>query len=142
VSAEPETGPGPDAEGWHGWTMPWPPPTTIVVMAEVTDTFLWNRSPDRDPFADDYVLHPEVLGVTTGLAERLTSWNDRYGVDMVDAAWWDEGWSLAHDLQREFARRGVDVEVLFHEVDGHERAVRDGRRRPRRSGPGSSRGTS
>ena len=41
--------------------MPSPPPTVIVVMAEVTDAFLWNRSPDR-AFADDYVLNPEVLG--------------------------------------------------------------------------------
>jgi hypothetical protein len=128
VLPEPNTEPWPDAGGRQGWMMPWPPPTVIVVMAEWTGTFLWNRSPDRAVFADDYVLDPEVLGLTTRLAERLTSWNDRYGMGTINAAWWDEGWSLAQDLQHEFDRRGLEVEVLYHDFDGEERATRDGRR--------------
>jgi hypothetical protein len=130
VFPEPQTEPWPDAGGWQGWTMPWPSPTVIVVMAEHTGTFLWNRSadPGRAPFADDYVLEPEVLGVTARLAERLVAWNDRYGRGLINAAWWAEGWSLAQELQHEFDRRGLDVEVLFHDVDGQERAIRDGRR--------------
>ena len=44
------------SESWPGWSMDWPPPTVVVVMAEAAGTALWNRSPDRDPFADDYVL--------------------------------------------------------------------------------------
>ncbi|TFV86544.1 hypothetical protein [Blastococcus sp. CT_GayMR16] len=128
VLPEPNTEPSPDAEGWQDWTMPWPPPTVIVVMAEWTGTFLWNRSPDRAVFADDYVLDPEVLGLTIRLAERLTSWNDRYGTGTINAGWWDEGWSLAQDLQHEFDRRGLEVEVLYHDFDGQERSTRDGRR--------------
>jgi hypothetical protein len=108
-----------------------PPPTVVVVMAEVTGTFLWNRSPDRDPFADDYVLDEEVLGVTPELAEQLSAWNARYGSGMISDVWWDEGWSSAGELQREFDRRDLGVEVLFHDVDGRERAVGDWRRRPR-----------
>ena len=100
-------------------------------MAEVTGTFLWNRSPDRDPFADDYVLDEEVFGVTPELAEQLSSWNARYGSGMVSDAWWDEGWSLARLLQREFDRRGLGVQVRFHDVDGREPAVEVRSRRPR-----------
>ena len=138
VLSEPKTEPWPDAAGWQGWTMPWPPPTVIVVMAEWTDVFLWNRSPDRDPFADDYVLGPVTLGVSPGLAQRLSAWNAKYGGgdanDPVenDAAWWDEGLALAQELQREFDGRGLVLEVLYHDQHGQELPVRDRPRRPGR----------
>lgn len=111
--------------------MAWPPPTVVVVMAEAAGTALWNRSPDRDAFADDYVLDDGVLGVTPQLAGQLEAWNGRYGRDGNDSAWWDEGWSLASRLQREFDGRGLVVEVRFHDVDGREPAVGNRRRRPR-----------
>lgn len=105
--------------------MDWSPPTVIVVMAEWTDAFLWNRSPDRDPFADDYVLDPETLGVSPGLTARLRAWNGRYP---AGGARPEEGRALAYDLQAEFDRRQLNVEVLYHEEDGTERPVRE---RPR-----------
>lgn len=124
VLPERKTEPWPDAEGWPGWTAPWPPPTVIVVMAEWTDAFLWNRSPGRYDFDAEYVLDPDILGLSPRLTERLRAWNDRYSVDAARASWIDEGWALAHDLQREFDRRGVDVEVLYHEGGDEERPVR------------------
>jgi hypothetical protein len=133
VEPEPVTRPWPDAGDWHGWTMPWPPPTVVVVMAEWTDTFLWNRSPNRAQFAADYVLDPEVLGVSPRLTERLRAWNDRYHVDAAKTSWVEEGWALAHDLQREFDGRGLDVEVRYHDRDGEERPV-SGHPRSRTSG--------
>lgn len=111
--------------------MDWPPPTVVVVMAE-HGPFLWNGSPDRDRFADDYVLDEEVLGVSPQLAERLAAWNARYGFDGMDDAWWDEGWSAARELRREFEQRGLRVQVLFHDVDGRRSAVGDRSRPPRR----------
>jgi hypothetical protein len=122
---ETKTEPWPDAAGWQGWTMPWPPPTVVAVMAEWTDVFLWNRSPapDRALWADDYVLDPEVLGVSPRLTERLRAWNDRYSVDAAKSAWVEEGWALAHDLQRESDGRGLAVEVRYHDSDGQERPV-------------------
>ena len=111
--------------------MEWPPPTVVVVMAEAAGTALWNRSPGRDPFAESYVLDAEVLGVAPELAAQLEAWNGRSDWDGNDPAWWDEGWTLARQLQREFDRRGLSVEVLFHDVDGREPAVGDRRRRPR-----------
>lgn len=122
------------SHAWPGWAMDWPPPTVVLVMAEAAGTALWNRSPDRDPFADDYVLDAEVLGVTPELAEQLDAWNVRYdwNGNGNDPAWWDEGWLLARLLQREFDSRGLVVRVLFHDADGREPAVEDRRRRPRR----------
>jgi hypothetical protein len=104
--------------------MPWPPPTVVVVMAEWTDAFLWNRSPNRAQCADDYVLDPDVLGVSPRLTERLRAWNDRYHLDGGTTSWVEEGWTLAHDLQLEFEGRGLDVDVRYHDRDGVERSVR------------------
>ena len=138
VLPEPKTEPWPDAGNWPGWMMPWPPPTVIVVMAEWTDTCLWNRSPNREPFADDYVLDPVTLGVSPALAQRLRSWNLKFAggdanhpVDN-DAAWSDEGLALAQELQREFDARDLGVEVLYHGQQGKELPVRDRPRRARR----------
>ena len=103
--------------------MPWPPPTVVVVMAEWTDAFLWNRSPDRAPWADDHVLDPDVLRISPRLTERLRAWNDRYSVGAATAAWIEEGWALAQDLQTEFDGRRLDVEVRYHDGDGEERLV-------------------
>ena len=128
---EPKTEPWPDEGGWTGWTMPWRPPTVIVVMAEWTDVFLWNRSPNRDPGADDYVLGPRLLGVSSSLAERLRAWNNRYGSDPeseqpVSVDWNREGLALAQELQREFDAREISVQVLYHDnLDEQERPVRD-----------------
>ncbi|MEI4273725.1 hypothetical protein TEK04_18550 [Klenkia sp. LSe6-5] len=47
----------------------------------------------------------------------------------MPAAWVDEGWTLAQDLQREFDARGLDVEVRYHDADGFEPAVRGRRQR-------------
>jgi hypothetical protein len=137
VFPESKTEPWPDAGNWLGWTKPWRPPRVIVVMAEWTDAFLWNRSPDREPFADDYVLDPVTLEISPGLTQRLRSWNARFGGDANDPvendeAWWDEGLALAQELQREFDGRDLAVEVLYHGRQGQELPVRD---RPRRAHP-------
>ena len=123
------TDPWPDAGNWTGWIQPWPPPSVVVVMAEHGDVVLWNRSPGRDPWRDSYTLDPQVLGVSAPLTDRLRRWNERYGIHEMPATWVDEGWMLAHDVQREFDARGLDVEVRYHDADGSEPAVR-GRRRP------------
>ncbi len=112
--------------------MPSPPPTVVVLMAEWTDAYLWNPSPRHDPFADDYLLDPEVLGVSPRLIERMSAWNSRFGVDAPTAAWWDEGLTLAQHLQREFDSRELTVEVLYHDRDGQELSVRSRPRFPRR----------
>jgi len=125
---EPPTEPWPFPGAWHGWAQPWPPPTVVVVMAEHGDAVLWNRSPVRATWLDDYVLAPDVLGLSARLAERLRDWNDRYPAGSRSGTWVDEGWALAHDVQREFDARGLDVEVRYHDGDGSEPAVR-GRRR-------------
>ena len=107
-------------------------PTVVVLMAE-HGPFLWNRSPVRDPFADDYVVDPAELGVSPGLVEAMTEWNDRYqGLAPTDLdrpsreaeeAWVRDGLHLAYRLQHEL---GPDVEVRYHQ-DGDERPV-SGRR--------------
>lgn len=115
---------------WPGWSGDWTPPTVVVVMGEWGGTGLWNRSPFeyRDWSADDYVLEPELLGVSARLAARLTDWNERFGDGT--AAWRDEGWAIARDLQREFDARDLAVEVLVHGGRGEGTPVRD---RPWRS---------
>lgn len=121
----------PDSAGWPGWTMPWPPPTVIVVAAEWSAGCLWNGPPreDRDLNCDDYVLEPEVLGLSPSLTKRLEVWNDGIGHPekwSAPASWNREGLVLAQALQREFDARGISVEVLYHDnnVGGH-RPVRD-----------------
>lgn len=122
----------PHEPAWPKWNMPWRPPTVIVVMAEWTDVFLWNRSPVRDPFAGDYVLDPDVLGVSSSLTERLRAWNDRYGGQASESregtfvTWNREGLALAQELQREFDAREVSVQIVYHDnLDQKERPVRD-----------------
>ena len=120
----------PDAVGWPGWHMPWAPPTVIVVMAEWSDSCLWNRSPahERNSNWDDSMLEPEVLGVSPELAKRLEAWNDRLGAPeswSAPASWNRDGLVLAQALQREFDARGIAVEVLYHDnKDNRERPVR------------------
>lgn len=121
----------PDAVGWPGWHMPWAPPTVIVVMAEWSASCLWNRSPahERDRGWDDYMLEPEVLGVSPELAERLEAWNGGLGHSdswSAPAFWNRDGLVLAQALQREFDGRGIAVEVLYHDNKaGRERPVRN-----------------
>lgn len=121
----------PDAAGWPDWAMPWPPPTVIVVMAEWSASCLWNRSPahERGGNWDDYVLEPEVLGVSSDLAERLEAWNDQLGDPeswSAPASWNRDGLVLEQALQREFDARGISVEVLYHDnKDARERPVRN-----------------
>ena len=110
----------PDSAGWPGWHMPWPPPTVVVVMAEWSATCLWNRSPshERNVGWDDYVLEPEVLGVSRELTDRLEAWNARPGPPeewRAPDAWNREGLVLAQALQREFDARGITVEVWYHD---------------------------
>jgi len=108
-------------------------PTVVQLMAEHTDVFLWNRSPDRGP-EDDYELRPAELGVSPGLAERLSAWNEEYGrlalrPDVAfespeeAASWRRAGLHLAHALQDEL---GPDIEVRYAE-DGDPRPVRERR---------------
>ncbi len=121
----------PDSAGWPGWAMPWPPPTVIVVMAEWSASCLWNRTPahERNRNWDDYMLEPEVLGVSPELAERLEAWNERPGDPeswSAPASWNRDGLVLAQALQREFDARGISVEILYHDnKDGRERPVRN-----------------
>lgn len=133
---EPED--GPDARGpvvldgaWPGWGMTWPPPSVVLVMAECGGTTLWNRSPARHPWADDYVLDPTVLGLSEALARRLGQWNEPLWAGRDIAAWVEEGGTLAHHVQRDFDSRGLDVEVRYHDRGGDEPAVRGGARRRR-----------
>jgi hypothetical protein len=112
----------PDAAGWPGWHMPWPPPTVIQVMAEWGGTCLWNRSPahERDRDWDDYMLEPEILGVSRELADRLEAWNARPGPPeewQAPASWNREGLVLAQTLQREFDSRSITVEVWYRDND-------------------------
>ncbi|SDF89879.1 hypothetical protein [Klenkia brasiliensis] len=124
------TDPWPDPGAWLGWTQPWPPPSVVVVMADHGDVYLWNRSPGRDPWCNSYTLAPKVLGISPGLTGRLRAWKGRYGLHEMPAAWIDEGWTPAHDLQEQFDARGLDVAVRHHDADASEPAVR-GYRRPR-----------
>jgi hypothetical protein len=95
-------------------------------MAEHTDVFLWNLSPDRDPRDDDYVVRPADLGVPEELIERLAAWNIRFSrlaLDLdpgwddpaVRGAWQREGLELAHALQDAL---GADVDVLYDDYSG------------------------
>ena len=114
------------------------PPTVVLMAPEWSDSPLWNRSPGRDPFADnDYLLDPVVLGVSPDLTQRLIAWNDHYGSDASElrensGAWWGEGLALAQELQREFDERGLPVEVRFPDQYGQSPPVRDRPRRPGR----------
>jgi len=85
-----------------------------------------------------YGREPVEPGITT------TPWPDAGGwhgwtmlrpppTDAGTTSWVEEGWTLAHDLQREFDGRGLDVEVRDHDDrDGGERpcAVTPRRREP------------
>jgi hypothetical protein len=108
-------------------------------MAEHSDFWLWNRSPEPAFLgADDYALDPDVLGVSPRLTKLLTAWNDRFNVGSPDSpgaqgpssAWEREGWLLAQDLQREFDGRGLDVEVTYQMPDGGAPPVRGRPYRP------------
>lgn len=117
--------------------MPWPPPTVVLVAPELSEWPLWNKSPGRDPLADnDYLLDPVVLGVSSDLTQRLIAWNDDYisgiGVGECSGAWWSQGLFLAQELQREFDGRGLSVEVRYPDQRGQNAPVRDRPRRPRR----------
>jgi hypothetical protein len=108
----------------------------VKVMAEHTEVFLWNDSPDRLEHDDGYALDPAALGVPPELAARLAAWNlrwSRWVLELdpgwedpaVQEAWRREGLELAHELQDEL---GNDVDVVYAE-DGDPRPVRERRDR-------------
>src|SRR5687767_13964098 len=49
-------------------------PTVVEVLAEHTDAFLWNRTPDRHP-DDAFVVDPALLGMSPELIALLEAWN-------------------------------------------------------------------
>ena len=104
-------------------------------MAEYGGAYLWNRSPVRSRFRDDYVLDPVEFGVPPQSIERMEAWNEEFGAiartdyafpaPEAEDAWARHGLDLAYELQNEL---GPDIEVRYHD-DGDERPVR-GRRGP------------
>jgi hypothetical protein len=102
-------------------------PTVVELMAEHTDAFLWNRSPDQQP-DDDYVVDPAALGISPELVARLATWNTEWSRRELDlggpgdrvveaAAWAREGLRLAHRLQNEFDALGHDIDVRYAHDD-------------------------
>jgi hypothetical protein len=97
-----------------------PPPTVIVLMAEHGGVYLWNRSPVRPRYGDDYVIDPVELGVSAVLIARMRAWNDEFeataltGYEFPSQAaeedWAGRGRELAYELQNELP----DIEVLYH----------------------------
>ena len=113
-------------------------PTVVEVMAEHTDAYLWNRSPDRQP-DDDYVVDPATLGVSPALLARLDAWNTDWSRDALGLGslenrpaggqgWKREGLDLAYQLQAEFDALGLDIDVLYAH-DDDRRPLRDRRGR-------------
>jgi hypothetical protein len=112
-------------------------PTVIEVMAEY-GPFLWNRSPDQDPFEDDYVVDPAALGISPGLIARLDAWNVEWGrralgLGITEASpgtaeWGRTGLRLAYQLQAEFDALGHDIDVRYaHDDDPRPLRERRGR---------------
>ena len=113
-------------------------PTVVELMAEHTDAFLWNRSPDRQP-DDDYVVDAAALGISPALLARLHAWNadwSRWALGLAslgdrpfdEPGWAQEGLRLAYRLQNEFEALGHDIDVRYAH-DDDPRPVRERRGR-------------
>jgi hypothetical protein len=110
-------------------------PTVVEVMAEHTDAFLWNRTPDRNP-DDAYVVDPAPLGMSPELIARLEAWNVEWsrralGLETSEdsaEAWDRTGLRLAYELQAELDALGHDIDVRYaHDDDPRPLRERRGR---------------
>ncbi|MDN7122718.1 hypothetical protein INN71_15110 [Nocardioides sp. ChNu-153] len=94
--------------------------SVVHVMAEYFASPLWDRTPGG-PYGD---IELEELAISPDLADALSAWNDRYGVepespfevDRVAEAWrwWNDGLHLSRRLQGEL---GSEVEVVYFEEE-------------------------
>ena len=110
-------------------------PTVVELMAEHTDHFLWNRSPDQQP-DDDYAVDPAALGISPGLISCLDAWNAEWsrralGLGVPEgsdgtAEWARTGVRLAYRLQDELDALGHDIDVRYAH-DDDPRPVRERR---------------
>ena len=110
-------------------------PSVVEVIAEHTDVFLWNRSPNQDPSEDDYVVLPGGLGISPELVARLEAWNVEWsrralglGTSGDSKTWERTGLRLAYELQAEFDALGHDIDVRYaHDDDPRPLRERRGR---------------
>ena len=107
------------------------PLTAILLMADWGGACLWNRSPTRDETGADDRLDQEDLGLPAELVERIGQWCRDFGSERMDRQWWNTGWTIANDLQRDFERRGLDIQVSYSDWDGRVVPVGARRRPPR-----------
>lgn len=99
------------------------PLTAVLLMTDWGGACLWNTSPVRDETGADYRLDQEDLGLSEELVERIGRWCDDFGSERMDSRWWNTGWTIANDLQRDFDRRGLDIQVSYSDWDARTVAV-------------------
>lgn len=88
-------------------------PTAIVVMAELGESYLW----DRTPGGEGGGLDEREMAMPADLRDRLTRWNDDYNTLQAEGRLATMAWSSEHRA------RGMRLAADLQEALGPEIAV-------------------